>query len=125
MRRGGPAVALALILLGAGPAFAQAYPTKPIRLLVPNAPGGGLDLIARVIAPKLSEGLGKSVIVDSRTGASGSIALELTARAAPDGYTLAMFSAGQVGHAAVNKTSYRSEERRVVKECRCRRTREQ
>ena len=106
MRRGGPAVALALILLGAGSAFAQAYPTKPIRLLVPNAPGGGLDLIARVIAPKLSDGLGKSVIVDNRTGASGSIALELTARAAPDGYTLAMFSAGQVGHAAVNKTSY-------------------
>ena len=104
--RGTGSAALALILLGAGSAFAQGYPTKPVRLLVPNAAGGGLDVIARIISPKLSEGLGKSVIVDNRTGASGSIALELTARATPDGYTLSMFSAGQVGHAAVNKTSY-------------------
>jgi tripartite-type tricarboxylate transporter receptor subunit TctC len=101
----GAALALALLFLAA-PALAQNYPTKPIRLLVPSAAGGGLDFVARVIAPRLSENLGKTVVVDNRTGASGAIALELTARAAPDGYTLMIFSAGQVGHAALNKTSY-------------------
>lgn len=94
------------MLLTATPALAQSYPTRPIRLLVPVAPGGGLDVVARFVAPKLSENLGKSVVVDNRTGASGAIALELTARAAPDGYTLMFFSAGQVGHSALNKTSY-------------------
>ena len=97
-------IAAALVLISSAPSYAQ-YPTKPIRLLVPSAPGGGLDFVARVVAPRLSENLGKSVVVDNRTGASGAIALELTARAAPDGYTLMIFSAGQVGYAALNKMS--------------------
>ena len=92
--------------LHAGASFAQTYPTKPLRLLVPTAPGGGLDITARLIAPLLTESLGKSVVVDNRPGASGAIALETTARAAPDGHTLVIFSVSQVIHAELNKTSY-------------------
>ena len=64
------------------------YPTKPIRIIVAFAPGGSLDLISRMISPKLGELLGQQVIVDNRPGASGNIGSELVARAAPDGYTL-------------------------------------
>ena len=92
--------ATAVLAITASAAQAQ-YPAKPIRLLVPSSPGGGLDVVARVISPKLSEQLGKQVVVDNRSGASGAIALELTARASPDGYTLIIFSAGQVGFVAV------------------------
>src|SRR4051812_42445052 len=72
------------------------YPTKTIRMLVPNAPGGGLDIVGRILATRLSENLKQSVVVDNRPGASGSIALETVARAAPDGYTVAIMSASQV-----------------------------
>ena len=72
------------------------YPTRPIRFLVPTAPGGGLDVIARVMATPLTENLGKSVVVDNRGGASGAIALETTARATPDGHTIMIFSVSQV-----------------------------
>jgi tripartite-type tricarboxylate transporter receptor subunit TctC len=101
----GLAAALTLVVIS-GVAFAQGYPLRPIRLLTPIAPGGGLDVIARMIAPALSENLGKSVVVDNRPGASGAIAMEITARAAPDGYTLAIFSVSQVISAEMNKASY-------------------
>ncbi len=83
---------IALIILGAAaPAknlMAQEYPTRPVRMLVPFPPGGGSDLIARIVAQKFSEGLGQQVIVDNRAGASGNIAGDLTAKAVADGYTL-------------------------------------
>ena len=97
-------VSCALCLVGG--AGAADYPSRPVRLLVPTAPGGGLDVIARLIAPPLTESLGKSVVVDNRPGASGAIALETTARAAPDGHTLMIFSVSQIINAEVTKVTY-------------------
>ncbi len=67
---------------------AQQYPTKPIRFLVGNAPGGGTDTVARIFAQKMSESMGRQVIVDNRAGATGAVASMLTAKAAPDGYSI-------------------------------------
>src|SRR4029453_15408257 len=72
---------------------AAGYPEKPIRLLVPFAPGGGTDLLARALQDKLERALGVSVFVDNRTGAGGTIGFTLAARSAPDGYTLVVTSA--------------------------------
>ena len=69
---------------------AQNYPSKPVRLIVPDAAGGSPDILGRILAQKLSESLGQQVIVDNRPGAAGLLAAELAARAAPDGYTLFM-----------------------------------
>lgn len=68
--------------------FAQAYPTKPIRLIVPSAPGGGTDFSARLIGSKLTEAWGQTVVIDNRTGAAGNIGVELAAKSVPDGHTL-------------------------------------
>ncbi|MBI4189257.1 MAG: tripartite tricarboxylate transporter substrate binding protein [Betaproteobacteria bacterium] len=69
-------------------AWAQAYPSKPIRIVAPFAAGGGVDFVARIVGQKLSAGLGQSVIIDNRPGAGGNIGTELVAKAAADGYTL-------------------------------------
>ena len=82
--------AVVLGLGAAGGAFAQAYPTKPIRMLVPFPPGGPADILGRVIARKMSEDFGQRVIIDNRPGANTIIAAELAARAPADGYTLLM-----------------------------------
>jgi tripartite-type tricarboxylate transporter receptor subunit TctC len=90
-------VIAATVVLLAGSAFAQAqvsgtYPAKPVRILVGFAPGGGIDIVARIYAQRLSESLGRSFVVENRPGAGGTIASELTANAPPDGYTTIMVS---------------------------------
>jgi len=82
---------------------ADKYPNRPIRMIVPYAPGGATDITARQLAIKLSEVWGQQVIVDNRAGASGNIALELAARATPDGYTLFV---GNVSTNAINETTF-------------------
>ena len=85
-------------------AAASDYPSRPIRLLVPFAPGGGADTLARIITPKLTESMGQQWVVDNRGGAGGNIAAETVARAAPDGYTVFM---GFSTVLTVNPTLYR------------------
>lgn len=88
-----PAVCLlssALLCSFAGTVLAAEYPDKPMRLIVPAAPGGGADFVARIVGVKLTEALGQSVVVDNRAGASGTIAADITAKSAADGYTMMM-----------------------------------
>jgi tripartite-type tricarboxylate transporter receptor subunit TctC len=92
------AAALGAAALHAAPAAAQAYPSKTVRIIVPLAPGGGNDTIARMMANKISPALGQQIVVDNRPGAGGMIAAEMVARAAPDGYTLLL---GNVGVMAI------------------------
>jgi len=100
-------ISIVLSVCAALPGFAQSYPTRPIRLIIPLPPGGGADFIGRVVGLKLSEQLGQSVIADNRGGASGAIAGELAARAAPDGYTLFLAYAASHGiNPAMSKLPY-------------------
>ncbi len=103
-----PAAALLLLALAAGtlapaPATAQAWPAKPVRMVVPFPPAGGTDVIARVIGPRLGEALGQQVLIDNRAGANGNVGTELVARAAPDGYTVLLNGGGTL---AVNPSLY-------------------
>src|SRR5262245_24531585 len=77
-------------------ALAQDYPTRPLRFIVPFAPGGGLDVTARLMAPGISQALGRPLVIDNRPGAGGAIGLEMAARATPDGHTFIMVSASHV-----------------------------
>ena len=84
-------------------ALAQPYPNKPLRIIVPFAPGGATDLIARAVGQKLTDSLGQPVVVENRTGASGMIGADLVAKAPPDGYTLLMASTAEI---AINPSLY-------------------
>jgi tripartite-type tricarboxylate transporter receptor subunit TctC len=99
------AVLFALAALAAAPAVstAQSYPTKPIRLIVPFPPGGGVDFIGRIVGQKLTERLGQQVAIDNRAGANGIVGLEALKTSPPDGYTIAAASAGPL---AVNPFIY-------------------
>ena len=85
-------------------AVAQSYPVKPVRLIVPYAPGGGADAVGRLIQPRFGEHLGQQVIIDNRAGAASNIGTELAAKSAPDGYTVLMGTAAM----AINVTLYRA-----------------
>lgn len=89
----------ALLSLGS---LAQDYPTRPVRMLVGYAPGGGMDTIARVLAPKLSEALKQQFVIENRPGASGGVAAEALAGAAPDGYVLMVAESGTLALPSVN-----------------------
>ena len=98
------ALGLALgLTLAAGAAHAQAWPAKPIRLIVPYAAGGYYDLVARVTSPRLSEQLGQAVVVENRAGANGMIGTDFVAKSAPDGYTILI---GGIGPNALNAILY-------------------
>ena len=97
--------ALAVLLLIAGTALAQPYPSKPIRVIVPFPAGGIADLYARLIGQRVAEGWGQPVLVENRTGAGGNIGADAVAKSAPDGYTLVM---GSFGTHAVNVSLFSS-----------------
>jgi tripartite-type tricarboxylate transporter receptor subunit TctC len=96
---------LALSLLLAGAALAQEYPTRPIRVLVPFAPGGVVDTSTRILTTKLTERLGWNFVVDNRPGGNGFIAVQIAAKGAPDGYTLL---SAHTGEFAVNPAIFRN-----------------
>lgn len=91
---------LALLLLAAGTAFGQPYPSKPIRMVVAFPPGGPVDVVARLLSPKMSETLGQSIVIENVGGGGGNIAAQRVAKSAPDGYTVLAHSSAY----AVNPT---------------------
>jgi tripartite-type tricarboxylate transporter receptor subunit TctC len=98
------AAALALVV-AAGAAFAQAYPAKPIRIIVPFAAGGTSDILARAIGPKLTAAWGQPVVIENKTGANGNVGAEFVVRSAPDGYTMLL---SDVGALAISPSVYPS-----------------
>jgi tripartite-type tricarboxylate transporter receptor subunit TctC len=97
------AVVAALLPLLAAAQSTEPYPSRPVKILIPYAPGGATDIIARHISPRLQEVLGQPFVVDNRPGASGNIALEAAAKATPDGYTLLV---GNVSTNAINESTF-------------------
>jgi tripartite-type tricarboxylate transporter receptor subunit TctC len=94
---------VAVALLAAGAAAAQSWPNRPVRIIVPFPPGGGLDFFARTLAPRLQETLGQQMIVENRSGAGGMIGAEFVSKAAPDGDTLLLASSAEI---AINQHLY-------------------
>jgi tripartite-type tricarboxylate transporter receptor subunit TctC len=99
-------IAATVVALGTHSAFAQSYPTKPIRIVVPFPPGGGSDVIARVAAQKLTEAMGQQMIVDNRAGGGGTVGAEVGARAPPDGYTLMLIAPSYTVGPSLYKLSF-------------------
>jgi tripartite-type tricarboxylate transporter receptor subunit TctC len=96
-------VTAALLLISGGPAFAQAYPNKPIKIIVPAGPGDSCDILTRLIAPKLTERLGQAIVIDNRAGSAGQLGLTLLKQAPADGYTL---GCGQGGNMVIVPLAY-------------------
>jgi tripartite-type tricarboxylate transporter receptor subunit TctC len=97
--RSGAALALALTFFSTVAPGQAAYPNKPIKMIVPFAPGGASDFVARIISPKLGAVLGQSIVIENRPGASGNIGMDAAAKAPPDGYTIYL---GNIGTIAIN-----------------------
>src|SRR6267378_181077 len=100
------ALVAAAILLAPAPVLAQQYPAKPVKIIVPFAPGGGTDFIARFIAQQLSASLGQQFIVENKPGAGGSIGTEAGVRSPPDGYTLTMISSSYTVNPSLYKLKF-------------------
>ena len=98
--------ALVLAALAAGTSFSQNYPTKPVRIIAPFAPGGGTDFIARLVAQKLTERLGQQVIVENKPGAGGNLGAEFAVKSPPDGYTLLLIAGSYTVNPSLYKLSF-------------------
>ena len=106
MRSSGKLIVAALFALAAGGAFAQKWPTKPVRIIVPFAPGGGSDFIARFTAQRLTDALGAQVIVENRPGAGGLLGIEQGVKSDPDGYTLTLIASSYTVNGALYPLKY-------------------
>jgi tripartite-type tricarboxylate transporter receptor subunit TctC len=93
------------LALGSAVALAQGYPSRPVRMIIPFAPGGASDFVGRIMQPKMSELLGQQIVIENRGGAAGNIGLEAAAKADPDGYTIFL---GNIGTIAINAAVFRS-----------------
>ena len=102
MRRAACALVLAVV---AGPAWAQDFPSRPLKLVVPYAPGGGADSVARIVAKKVAENIGQPIVIENKGGAGSIVGTDLVAKAEPDGYTLLH---GQSGPISINPAVYKS-----------------
>ena len=105
MKSGRVFAALVAVALAALPARAQDYPTRPITIVVPTGPGGGMEMVARLLAPKLEQSLGKPLVIENRPGAGTNIGAAAVARAAPDGHTLLMATSSTM---AINASVFKS-----------------
>ena len=104
MRTIGRLFIISLLAFASASSFAQTYPTKAVRLIVPFPPGGSTDLVARVIGQKMADSWGKQVVIDTRPGANGMIGSDIVAKANPDGYSIVL---GTIGPMAINASLYK------------------